>query len=148
MSEHKPIPGSVLVQLDLSGVAPYTAYDTLVCLTEVTKSDTVNTIDASTACGPDKQPGTIEITRGGTGQHLQDPNSGKVSGTSLLIALRAKTTIGWKIGPLAPVEGDEIEEGTGFLSELSSTYGFDAASTFSFTISPFGTPTVEVYSVS
>jgi hypothetical protein len=58
--------------------------------------------------------------------------------------LRAKTTIGWMIAPESPVTGDEIEEGTGFLSELSSTYAFDSVGTFTGTIQPYGDPTLSI----
>jgi len=119
-----------------------TDYDTVVCLTSVGKSDSISVVDASSACGPDKSPGTLELSYSFEGQHLQDPNTGKISGTSLRQLLRSKTTIGWMIAPESPVTGDEIEEGTGYLSELSSTYAFDSVGTFTGTIQPFGTPTL------
>jgi hypothetical protein len=119
-----------------------TDYDTVVCLTSVGKSDSITVVDASSACGPDKSPGTLELSYSFEGQHLQDPNTGKISGTSLRQLLRSKTTIGWMIAPETPVTGDEIEEGTGYLSELSSTYAFDSVGTFTGTIQPYGTPTL------
>lgn len=141
MAEHKVSGGTMLLFIDPAGG---TSYDTVVCLTSVGKSNTVNVIDASSACGPDKSPGTIEISYSFEGQHLQDPASGKISGTSLLQLLRNKTTIGWKIAPETPVTGDEIEEGTGYLSELSSTYGYDAVGTFTGALQPYGEPTITV----
>ena len=119
-------------------------YDTVVCLTSVGKSDSVSVVDASSACGPDKSPGTLELSYSFEGQHLQDPTSGKISGTSLRQLLRSKTTIGWMIAPESPVTGDEIEEGTGYLSELSSTYALDSVGTFTGTIQPYGTPTISI----
>lgn len=141
MAEHKVSGGTMLLFIDPTGG---TSYDTVVCLTSVGKSNTVNVIDASSACGPDKSPGTIEISYSFEGQHLQDPATGKISGTSLLQLLRNKTTIGWKIAPETPVTGDEIEEGTGYLSELSSTYGYDAVGTFTGALQPYGEPTITV----
>ena len=141
MAEHKVAGGTMLLFIDSTGG---NNYDTVVCLTSVGKSDSVSVVDASSACGPDKSPGTVEISYSFEGQHLQDPASGKISGTSLRQLLRAKTTIGWKISPVSPVTGDEVEEGTGYLSELSSTYAFDSVGTFSGTIQPFGTPTITV----
>ena len=141
MAEHKVAGGTMLLFIDSTGG---TSYDTVVCLTSVGKSDSVSVVDASSACGPDKSPGTVEISYSFEGQHLQDPASGKISGTSLRQLLRAKTTIGWKISPVSPVTGDEVEEGTGYLSELSSTYAFDSVGTFSGTIQPYGTPTITV----
>ena len=141
MSEHKVAGGTMLLFIDPTGG---TSYDTVVCLTSVGKSDSVNVVDASSACGPDKSPGTLEISYSFEGQHLQDPVTGKISGTSLRSLLRDKTTIGWKISPESPAIGDEIEEGTGYLSELSSTYAYDSVGTFSGTLQPYGTPTITV----
>jgi len=141
MAEHKVSGGTMLLFIDPTGG---TSYDTVVCLTSVGKSDSVNVVDAGSACGPDKSPGVLDISYSFEGQHLQDPATGKVSGTSLRSLLRSKTTIGWKIAPETPAIGDEIEEGTGFLSELSSTYAFDSVGTFSGSFMPYGTPTITV----
>jgi len=141
MAEHKVAGGTMLLFIDPTGG---TDYDTVVCLTSVSKSATVSVVDASSACGPDKSPGTVELSNGFEGQHLQDPDTGKISGTSLLILLLAKTTIGYKIAPESPVTGDEIEVGTGFLSELSSTYSFDSIGTFTGSLNPFGQPTITI----
>ena len=143
MAEHKVAGGTMLLFIDPAGG---TDYDTVVCLTSVSKADSITVVDASSACGPDKSPGTLELSYSFEGQHLQDPDSGKVSGTSLRQLLRAKTTIGWMIAPESPVAGDEIEEGTGFLSELSSTYAFDSVGTFTGTIQPYGDPTLSIES--
>jgi hypothetical protein len=143
MSRHKIPGGNVLLFIDPTGGNDY---DTVVCLTSVSKSDSVNVVDASSACGPDKSPGTLEISYSFEGQHVQDPDSGEISGTSLRQLLRSKTTIGFMIAPESPVVGDEIEEGTGYLSELSSTYAFDSVATFSLTIQPYGTPSISIQS--
>lgn len=142
MSEHKVQGGTMLLFIDPAGG---TAYSTVVCLTSVGKSDSVNVIDAASACGPDKSPGVLDLSYTFEGQHLQDPASGKISGTDLRILLRNKTTIGWKIEPVSPTTGDEIESGTGFLSELSSTYAFDSVGTFSGSLQPIGTPSIDTY---
>lgn len=119
-------------------------YDTVVCLTSVGKSDSIDPVDASSACGPDKSPGKVSISYNFEGQHLQDPDTGKISGTSLRQLLRSKTFFGFKIAPVIPVVGDEIEEGTGYFSELSSTYAFDSVGTFTGTIQPVNQPTITV----
>ena len=141
MAEHKVAGGTMLLFIDSTGGDDY---DMVVCLTSVSKSDSISVVDASSACGPDKSPGTLELSYAFEGQHLQDPDSGKISGTSLRQLLRSKTTIGWMIAPEAPVTGDEIEEGTGYFSELSSTYAFDSVGTFTGTIQPYGTPTLSI----
>jgi len=141
MAEHKVAGGTMLLFIDPAGG---TDYDTVVCLTSVSKADSVTVVDAASACGPDKSPGTLELSYAFEGQHLQDPTTGKISGTSLRQLLRSKTTIGWKIAPETPVTGDEIESGTGFLSELSSTYAFDSIGTFTGSIQPQGEPTLSI----
>lgn len=119
-------------------------YDTVVCITSLSKDDTVDEIDSSSACGPDSSPGVLNISYGVEGQHLQDPDSGKVSGTNLRIWLRAKTELDFLISPLDPILGDEIEEGSAYLSSLSSTYAFDSVGTFTATLRPIGTPTLTI----
>jgi hypothetical protein len=142
MAEHKVEGGNMLLFIDPNGGS---SYDIVVCLTSVSKSDSVTVVDAASACGPDKSPGTLELSYTFEGQHLQDPNSGKISGSDLRLLLRAETTIGWKIAPETPVTGDEIETGTGFLSELSSTYAFDSVGTFTGSIQPYGTPSLSTF---
>ena len=141
MAEHKVAGGTMLLFIDPAGG---TAYDTVVCLTSVSKADSVTVVDAASACGPDKSPGTLELSYSFEGQHLQDPDSGRISGTDLRTLLRAKTTIGFKIAPVSPITGDEIESGFGFFSELSSTYAFDSIGTFTGTIQPIGVPSLTV----
>ena len=142
MSEHKVQGGTMLLFIDPAGG---TSYDTVVCLTSVGKTSSVNVVDAASACGPDKSPGILDLSYSFEGQHLQDPNGAKISGTDLRILLRSKTTIGWKIAPETPAIGDEIESGTGFLSELSSTYSFDSVGTFTGTLQPYGTPSLTIW---
>lgn len=142
MAEHKVQGGDMLLFIDPTGG---TDYDTVVCLTSVGVSDSVSVVDASSACGPDKSPGTVEISYNFEGQHLQDPDGGKISGTDLRILLRSETTIGWKLSPASPQIGDEIHTGTGYLSELSSTYAFDSVGVFTGVIQPYGVPSIEIY---
>lgn len=141
MAEHKIQGGDMLLFIDPTGG---TNYDTVVCLTSVSVNDSVQPVDASSACGPDKSPGAVQISISFEGQHLQDPNTGTISGSNLLLLLRAEQTIGWKLSPLSPVGGDEIQEGIGFISELSSTYSYDSIGIFTMSISPFGLPTITI----
>lgn len=141
MAEHKIQGGDMLLFIDPTGG---TNYDTVVCLTSVSISDSVQPVNASSACGPDKSPGSVQISISFEGQHLQDPNTGSISGSNLLLLLRAEQNIGWKLSPVTPVGGDEIQEGIGFISELSSTYSYDSIGIFSMTISPFGLPTISI----
>jgi hypothetical protein len=141
MAEHKVIGGTVLLSIDPLGG---TSYDTVVCLTSVSKDDSVGEVDASSACGPDVSPGALSISRGFEGQLLQDPSTGKISGTDLRSLMYAKTLVGYRIGPVTPVTGDEVEVGTGRLFSLSSTYAHDSNGVFSGTLKPSGTPTITI----
>jgi len=141
MAEHKVAGGTMLLFIDPAGGS---SYDTVVCLTSVSKADSVTVVDAASACGPDKSPGTLELSYSFEGQHLQDPDSGKISGTDLRVLLRGKSQFAWKIAPVAPVAGDEVEVGVGFFSELSSTYAFDSIGTFTGTIQPVGVPSLSI----
>jgi hypothetical protein len=110
----------------------------------VSKSDSVDTVDSASACGPNKSIGSVNISYSAEGYHIQDADTGKISGTSLRQLLRSRTTVGFKISPQTPVEGDEVETGTGFLSSLSSDYAFDADATFTLELQPFGSPVITV----
>lgn len=136
MAEHKIQGGDYLLKIN---------DDTVVCLTSVGINDSVTVVDAASACGPDKSPGSLEISISFEGQHLQDPETGKISGTSLRDLLRSESTITFELGPLSPAVGDEIQSGSGFISELSSTYAFDSVGTFTGTIQIYGMPTTTVY---
>lgn len=135
MAEHKIQGGDYLLNIN---------DDTVVCLTSVGISDSVAVVDASSACGPDKSPGSLEISISFEGQHLQDPTTGKISGTDLRTLLRNEATINFNIAPMLPKMGDEVQIGTGFISELSSTYSFDSVGTFTGTIQCYGMPTTQV----
>lgn len=141
MAEHKVAGGTMLLFIDPTGGQNY---DTVVCLTSLGTSDSVSVVDASSACGPDKSPGTVEISYTFEGQHLQDPQTGTISGSNLRQLLRSKATVGFKVSPVTPVTGDEVQEGTGYLSELSSTYAYDSVATFTLTLQPFGLPTLTI----
>lgn len=141
MSEHKIQGSDMLLFIDPTGG---TNYDTVVCLTSLSQTDSVQPVDASSACGPDKSPGAVDLSISFEGQHLQDPLGGTISGTNLLQLLRAEQTIGWKLSPVTPQAGDEIQEGTGYISELSSTYNYAEIGVFSGTIQPYGLPTVTI----
>jgi hypothetical protein len=138
MAEHKIQGGDYLLKIN---------DDTVVCLTSVSLNDSVTVVDASSACGPDKSPGSLEISITFEGQHLQDPDSGNISGTDLRTLLRSESTISFEIGPIIPRIGDEIQTGTGFISELSSSYAFDAVGTFTGTIQCYGIPSMDVFDV-
>jgi len=142
MAEHKVQPSTMLLLIDPNGG---TSYSTVVCLKSISKSDSVGVIDASSVCGYKKFAGVNELSYSCEGLLLQDPNTGNISGTELRILLRGFTKFGYKITPLTPQIGDEIEEGKAFFSAVSSSYSFDDVGNFSAEFYPKGTPTLNIY---
>lgn len=152
MAERKPAVGSIGVFIK-TGVA----YIVLVCQTDLTFDRSRDAIDANSKCGPDQIPSnnpTYEIS--GTAQILlgdddaaEIPDTPLNKGSEALLdqLMRNKTTFDWKIGPLEgnPVPGDVVYEGSGFLSNLSTAWPNEDASTFDFTIAVRGeyTQTIE-----
>lgn len=143
MAEHKVSGGTMLLFIDPNGG---TTYDTVVCLKSVGVSDSINPIDTSSWCGSGKLPGLLNISYTFDGFHIQDVDTGRISGTDLRILLRNKTKISWKIAPESPVGGDEIQTGFGFISQLSSNYSFDNVGDFSMTVEVKGIPTTTIES--
>jgi len=141
MAEHQPIVGSILLFIDPAGG---TSYDTVVCLTNISRTSEVAVIEADSVCGPNKQPGILNFSIEAEAYHLQDPVSGKISGSDLRALMIAKTTVGYKIGPQTPVTGDEVETGTAFIASISDTYNYNENATFSLTLQPKGTPTFTI----
>ena len=142
MAEHKVQPSTMLLLIDPNGG---TNYSTVVCLKSISKSDSVGVIDASSLCGFKKLAGITDLSYSFEGILLQDPNSGKISGTELRLLLRGFTKFKYKITPIAPQAGDEIEEGNGFFSAISSSYSLDDVGNFSGTFYPKGTPTLTIF---
>lgn len=142
MAEHKVQPSTMLLLIDPNGG---TNYSTVVCLKSISKSDSVGVIDASSLCGFKKLAGITDLSYSFEGLLLQDPNSGKISGSELRLLLRGFTIFKYKITPLTPQIGDEIEEGNGFFSAISSSYSLDDVGNFSGTFYPKGTPTLTIF---
>lgn len=136
MAERKITNNTILLFLGLAA----NALDTVVCLTAVNDDFTIDEIDASSFCGPDKSPGDISGTITGEGQHLLDPDTGKISGHGLWEYFIAKATLFFEIGPAVPAQGDIVKSGQGFLSALGNSYALNAQSSFSLTLSVKGTP--------
>lgn len=121
------------------------ALDTIVCLTKVGNSFTIDELDATSLCGPDKTPGTFSGQVTFDGQHLLDPATGKASGYSLFTWMVNKITLFYKISPAVPVDGDVVETGTGFITSLSNDYAYNTQSVFSSALSIKGTPEQTIY---
>src|SRR6187431_2882092 len=99
MAERKITNNTILIML---GTTPDNL-DTVVCLTSLKEDYTIDEVDASSFCGPDKTPGDIDGTMSFEGQHLLDPETGKISGHGLWEYFIGKTTLYFKMGPAVPV---------------------------------------------
>lgn len=141
MAQRKVNGKDILLFIDPAGGVDY---KTLVCLTSNGLNRTTSIIDAASKCGPDSQAGPQTISVPFAGQIMVDPDADKASEGDLHDLWVNSTTIGWKIGPAVPVDGDVIYEGTGFISDLSSTQDMNGA-TFTGTIAVSGTPTMTIY---
>jgi len=144
MAEHKVQPSTMLLLIDPNGG---TTYSTVVCLKSINKNDSVAAIDASSACGYKKLAGINDLSYNIEGLLLQDLLGGppKISGTGFRNLLRNFEIFGFKITPLTPQIGDEIEEGKAFFSAVSSSYSFDDVGNFNATFYPKGTPTLTIF---
>lgn len=140
MAEHKINGTDMLLFISEDGVD----YNTVVCLTTESITRTTTQIDAKTKCGPDKLPGTQENAVTFEGQCIADPVTGKTSVVDLVNYWTNKDTIYWKVGPAVPQTGDPVYTGTGFIAELSETYGQDAPGTFSGSIGVYGLANMSV----
>lgn len=139
MAEHTLSGKDILLFIDPLGG---TAYSTAVCLNTHSFKTETNVIDSTTKCGSDSlmgiaPPETIDFE----GVELFDPATGKISGADLYTLKQAGTVFGWKISASAPVTGDEVLTGKGFISSLSKEYAKDAATSFSGTITVKGATT-------
>lgn len=141
MAEHKPIVGGVLLLIDPLGG---TSYDTVVCMQSLDTTNEVASIDADSACGPDKLPGLFTFGVDFEGLQLQDPASGKLSGSDLKQLFLNKTVFSYKIAPATPVTGDEVQTGKAFISSIGDSYSYNDAATFSMSLQPVGTPTITI----
>jgi len=139
MAEHKISGNDMLLMISDDGG---TTYDTIVCLTSNGITRATNEIDAKTKCGPDKLPGTQDVTLSFEGQSMLD--TGDISIADLFDFWQNKTTINWKMGPVSPVTGDVTWSGTGFISKLDDTYAQDTPGTFSGAVGVYGSMSITV----
>ena len=141
MAERKVNGKDILLFIDPAGGENYSI---VVCLTSNSKKLTTATLDAASKCGPDTRPGAQSVSVDFAGQVVVAPDAGRVSEGDLFDLWKNSTNIGWKQGPAAPVDGDVIYTGQGFISDLSDTYDMNGA-TFSGTIGVSGFPVKEIY---
>jgi len=137
MAEHKISGNDMLLMISDDGIT----YDSIVCLTSNGITRATNEIDAKTKCGPDKLPGTQDVTLSFEGQSMLDAT---MSIADLFDYWQNKTTIFWKMGPVSPVVGDITWSGTGFISKLDDTYAQDTPGTFSGAIGVYGSMSITV----
>ena len=141
MAEKKVSGNDMLLFIDPAGG---TSYKLVICQTGGGLSRSTSVIDAKSKCGPDKSPGTQEVSITMEGQILTDPDTGEVSEADLHDLWANKTTVGWKYSKATTVTDDVTYSGTGFISKLDATYGQDNVATFNVELQPYGTVTKTV----
>lgn len=141
MAERKVTAKSIFLFIDLAGGVDY---KTLICLTSNSQKRATSIIDAASFCGPDSQPGQQTITVDFAGQRMLDPTVDHIIDADLDEAWQDGRTIGWKLAPAVPVDGDIIYEGKGFISSKNDTNDM-SNTTFDGTIAVSGFPTKTVY---
>lgn len=137
MAQRKLRGNDMLLYISRDGVT----YDTVICLTSETYSATTEEIDAATKCGADTQAGPQKFSLSFEGQIMLDPSGSQVSEDELDDYQVNVTTVYWKLAEVSPSIGSVQYTGTGFISELTRTYGLNAPATFSGKIGIYGTPT-------
>lgn len=128
MAERAITGKDIVMKLDLEGG---TSYDTIICLTSNTVGITVEQIDSITKCGNKKLPGNAGYTATFEGELMVDPDTGTISAAEIFAVAKAKTTVGFYIGPATAVEGDPVYTGTAFIASLEQTFGVGDPATFS-----------------
>ena len=142
MAEHKLKPNNVVIALSDDDGA---TFETVVCLTNLTTDATVDDIDATTFCGTDSAPGLFNQTITAEGQHLINPTTGKVSGFGLKGKMIAKEILKYKIFSVVPEDGDPIETGDCFITNLGDNYALNELPTFNVTFKVKGDPVLSTY---
>jgi hypothetical protein len=139
----RPISGTdVLLMLDLEGG---TNYKTLICVTSNGLNATVTTIESSTKCGDKKIPGTIAYDIPFEGELMADPDTGKISGNELFVALQGKVTVGYKIAAAVPQNGDAIYTGKAFIASLEQTFANNESAKFTGSLGNLDDPLQTIY---
>ena len=134
MAERKLTGKNMFLLVGTDGIT----YSTVVCLTTKSLSRTTDEIDAATQCGPDTLPGAQKNSVSFEGMIALDPAATRISDDELDDHWRNTTTIYWKLTELNPTIGSIIYYGTGFIAELSDTYGLNDPATFSGKIGVYG----------
>lgn len=125
-----------------------TDYSTIICLTTQSMKRATTIIDAASKCGPDSSPGAKTIGVDFSGHQMVSTDAGKISGADLHDLWVSSATVGWKMGPAVPQDGDPIYEGSGFVATLDDTYDLNNPATFSGSIGVYGTPSKTIYPAS
>ncbi len=141
MAERNVSGKDVLLFIDPAGG---TTYDLIVCLTANSKKIATSVVDAASKCGPSSTPGPTTVTIDFAGQIMVEPGASRLSEGALHDLIMAGTTIGWKISPAIPVNGDDLYSGKGFFASLDTNWDLNGA-TFSGSIGIKGTPHHSVY---
>lgn len=129
-------PSTIFLWIDTNGG---TSYDKVICLKDFSFPRTINEIDASTMCGPDSRPGLATYGPIPFNGHVYiDADAATVSAYDLDTVMKAKTTVGWKIGAISPTTGMVTYTGTGYISKLEDKYSDSQVAEYSGSLAIYG----------
>jgi hypothetical protein len=117
MATEKLVPAaSQFIMIGLDGQSQKQVY----CIVSITRNYTLNIIDSSSICNPaSKSPGTQDFSVDMALQRAWNPATSHYSEKFLHDAFMASAILDYTIGPAAPVAGDIVETGIGFISKMT-----------------------------
>src|SRR5678815_5342690 len=118
MAERYVPAASMFITIGLEGESQLVVF----CIVSITRNYTLNITDAGSICNPvAKSPGTQDTSVDLTLQRVWEPTTDHYSEKFLHDAFNNKSVIEYTVGPAAPVTGDLIETGNGYISSMTKT---------------------------
>ncbi len=132
MAKRKINGKDVLLFIDSTGAG--STYDTVVCLTSTGINRTTGVESSASRCGVDSGPGDQTTTIPFAGFVVYEAETGEMANSDMNTLWKNSTEIAWKISTAAPVTGDVVQTGKGWISELNETYDQNGRASFTGTI--------------
>ena len=108
----------MFITIGLEGQSQKVVY----CIVSINRNYTLNITDAASICNPvAKSPGTQDTSVDLTLQRTWEPAIDHYSEYFIHTAFNNKSIIEYTIGPAAPVTGDIVETGNGYISSMTKT---------------------------
>lgn len=141
MAERNVPAASIFITIGLDGQSQKVVF----CIVSITRNYTLNITDAASICNPvAKSPGTQDTSVDLELQRYWDVTTDHYSEKFLHDAFNNKSVLEYTIGPAAPVTGDLIETGNGYISSMSKTDNASDLGTMSITITNNELPAITI----